>query len=88
MDDARYLAVLDRALGVVDAFAPRYLVVSAGFDILAGDPVGEFCVTTGGLSEIGRRIAALNLPTVIVQEGGYLLDALGESAVAFLRPFA
>ena len=88
VDDARYLAVLDRALGVVDAFAPRYLVVSAGFDILAGDPVGEFCVTTGGLSEIGRRIAALNLPTVIVQEGGYLLDALGESAVAFLRPFA
>jgi acetoin utilization deacetylase AcuC-like enzyme len=45
-------------------------------------------VTIGGLSEIGWRIAALNLPTVIVQEGGYLLDTLGESSVAFLQAFA
>jgi acetoin utilization deacetylase AcuC-like enzyme len=88
VDDAHYLDVLDKALAVIDGFAPRYLVVSVGFDIVVGDPVGEFCVTIGGLSEIGRRIAALNLPTVIVQEGGYLLDTLGESSVAFLRAFA
>jgi acetoin utilization deacetylase AcuC-like enzyme len=88
VDDAHYLDVLDKALAVIDGFAPRYLVVSVGFDIVVGDPVGEFCVTIGGLSEIGWRIAALNLPTVIVQEGGYLLDTLGESSVAFLRAFA
>jgi len=86
-DDARYLITLDAALAVIREFAPGYLVVSAGFDIVAGDPVGGFRVTTEGLREIGRRIAGLNLPTVIVQEGGYLLDTLGENAVAYLRAF-
>jgi acetoin utilization deacetylase AcuC-like enzyme len=87
IDDAGYLAALGEALAVVGGFAPGYLVVSAGFDIMAGDPVGGFCVTTAGLREIGRRIAALDLPTVIVQEGGYRLDTLGENAVAFLQAF-
>ena len=89
-DDAGYLAALDEAVDVVRAFAPHYLVVSAGFDIAAGDPVaiGGFGITTAGVGEIGRRIAALGLPTVIVQEGGYGLDRLGDDAVAFLRPFA
>jgi len=86
-DDAAYLATLDDALAVIREFTPRYLLVSAGFDTVAGDSVGEFRVTTEGLREIGRRIASLNLPTVIVQEGGYLLDALGENAVAFLEAF-
>jgi hypothetical protein len=30
----------------------------------------------------------LGLPTILIQEGGYLLDSLAESALAFLRPFA
>ncbi len=86
-DDARYLNALETALATIRAFAPAYLVVSAGLDIVAGDEVGGFNVTTAGLYEIGRRIAGLNLPTVIVQEGGYLLDRLGDNAVAFLRAF-
>ncbi len=86
-DDAVYLAALDEALAVIRAFAPRYLVVSAGFDIAAGDPVGGFNVTREGFNAIGRRIAALSLPTTIVQEGGYLLETLGENAAAFLRAF-
>jgi acetoin utilization deacetylase AcuC-like enzyme len=86
-DSAGYLTALDEALAVIDEFAPRYLVVSAGFDIVAGDPVGGFRVEVGTLREIGRRIAALELPTVIVQEGGYLLDTLGDSAVALLQAF-
>jgi acetoin utilization deacetylase AcuC-like enzyme len=87
-DDARYLAALDEALAAVHGFAPRYLVVSAGFDTVAGDPEGGFQVTAQGLREIGRRIAGLELPTVLVQEGGYLRENLGESAVAFLQAFA
>jgi acetoin utilization deacetylase AcuC-like enzyme len=30
----------------VDEFGPRCLIVSAGFDIAEGDPVGGFSVTT------------------------------------------
>lgn len=88
VEDGRYLATLDDALGVIRGYAPCALVVSAGFDIVLGDPVGRFCVTMGGVREIGRRIASLNLPTVIVQEGGYLLEQLGVQAATFLRAFA
>ena len=87
-DDQVYLAALDQALAAVHEFGPRYLVVSAGYDTVQGDPDGGFCISTEGLSEIGRRIAALALPTVIIQEGGYLLESLGENAVAFLQAFS
>jgi acetoin utilization deacetylase AcuC-like enzyme len=87
-DDARFLASLDEALGVIREFDARYLVVSAGFDAVMGDPVGSFKVTTRGLEQIGLGVAELGLPTIIVQEGGYALESLGENAVAFLRPFA
>ncbi|HKZ86090.1 MAG TPA: histone deacetylase family protein [Anaerolineae bacterium] len=87
--DAAYLETLDEALAVVRDFGPEYFVISAGFDIVAGDPGGGFKVTTAGLAEIGRRIAGLagHVPTLIVQEGGYLLDELGTNAVAFLSAF-
>jgi acetoin utilization deacetylase AcuC-like enzyme len=84
IDDQHYLAALDEALAVVQGWMPRYLVLSVGFDGLEGDPEGGFRLTRGGLQEIGRRIAALALPTVVVQEGGYQPLTLGQSAVAFL----
>jgi acetoin utilization deacetylase AcuC-like enzyme len=82
-----YLAAIDEALTVIRSFAPRHLVVSAGFDTIAGDPVGGFSLTAEGLHETGRRISAMGVPTVIVQEGGYLLASLGKSATAFLSAF-
>lgn len=89
-DDLRYLVALDEAVAAVRAFAPRYLVVSAGFDMVVGDPVAivGFGLTRDGVREIGRRIARLGLPTVIVQEGGYRLERLGGDVLAFLEPFA
>jgi len=88
--DADYLAVLDEALAAVREFGPGALVVSAGFDITAGDPAGGFSLTASGLGEIGRRIARLQpegLPTLIVQEGGYRLETLRQNALAFLSAF-
>jgi acetoin utilization deacetylase AcuC-like enzyme len=86
--DDIYLATLDEALAVIFEFAPRYLIVSLGLDTFTGDPVGGFNLTTAGLAEIGHRIVGLGLPTIIVQEGGYLLEKLGENAVAFLKALA
>ena len=85
--EARYLAALEEALGLIRKFAPDYLVVSAGMDIYAEDPLGTIKVTTQGIGEIGKRIAALNLPTVIAMEGGYNNDALGRNIEAFLSAF-
>jgi acetoin utilization deacetylase AcuC-like enzyme len=86
--DQAYLDALDEALAVVRRFAPRWLVVSAGFDTAAGDPEGGFALTAEAISEVAWRLAGLALPTVVVQEGGYRLERLGQDAVTFLRPFA
>jgi len=86
-EDTRYLAALDQALAVIRNYSPIYLIVSAGFDTAMGDPIGSFCLTEACLAEVGRRIAGLSLPTVIVQEGGYLVQRLGEFASTFLRAF-
>ena len=90
-DGPTYLAALEAALARIRAFAPAALVVSAGFDLMAGDPVavGEgFHIDADDLRRIAGRIAGLALPTVIVQEGGYRVEKLGEYAVTFLREFA
>jgi acetoin utilization deacetylase AcuC-like enzyme len=58
--------------------------VSAGFDTFAGDPIGAFAVTTDGFRRIGATLAGAGRPTVLVQEGGYAVDALGANAVALL----
>jgi acetoin utilization deacetylase AcuC-like enzyme len=87
IEDDAYLAALDEALGVIAAFQPAYLVVSIGFDIAAGDPVGGFNISPAGLAAIGQRVAALPYGKVLVQEGGYLLERLGENALAFLSQF-
>ena len=86
-EDTAYLAALDRALDGIDRFRPGALVVSMGLDAVKGDPIGKFELTPDGWTEVGRRVAALALPTVIVQEGGYHLEALGRLAVSFLSAF-
>ena len=87
-DDYSYLAVLDIALKVILDFHPNFLIVSAGFDAADGDPICDFRLTPKGFFKIGKKISSLNLPTIIIQEGGYLLDKLGENAVSFLKAFA
>ena len=61
----------------VDARAPTPLVVSLGVDAAVDDPAAPLMITAGRLR--GRRrsaLAALGLPTVFVQEGGYDLERL------------
>jgi acetoin utilization deacetylase AcuC-like enzyme len=79
-DDTSYLAALDEALEAIRRFEASYLVISAGMDICAGDPLGRINVTREGVGEIGRRISSLDLPAVIVMEGGYNNDALGATS--------
>ena len=85
--DAAFLEALDHGLERVAAFAPGALVVALGLDAFEGDPFGGLAVSTKGFGEIGRRLARLGLPTAIMQEGGYLCDALGDNLAAFLLGF-
>jgi len=54
------------------------LVVSLGVDAAAGDPESPLQVSGAAFREAGRLLGTLALPTVVVQEGGYDLSALGE----------
>lgn len=84
ISDDQYLAVLEQALTAVTRFEPAVLVLSAGFDTFDGDPLGQFRLTTDGYRRIGQRIAALDLPTLVIQEGGYAIHALGANVVSLL----
>ena len=63
------------------------LVVALGVDAAGGDPESPLQVTAEGFGAAGRAIAALGLPTVLVQEGGYDLDAIGGLVQATLTGF-
>ncbi len=85
--ETSYLTALEESLNLIRAFAPAHLVVSMGMDIYKDDPLGTFKITRSGISEIGKRIAALKLPSAVIMEGGYNTDELGDNVVAFLKGF-
>lgn len=80
-----YLETLKKALRDIAEFNPKYLVVSLGFDTYEHDPICDFKLTIPFYEEIGAEIKTLNKPTLLVHEGGYAVDALGEIAYNFLK---
>jgi acetoin utilization deacetylase AcuC-like enzyme len=82
---AEYLVALEALLDRLCAYDPRWLVLSAGFDTYLHDPVGTFRLTADAYGEIGQRIRALDVPTLVVQEGGYYLPDLGRNVVTLLQ---
>jgi acetoin utilization deacetylase AcuC-like enzyme len=85
--DAVFLDALGAACRRIEAFAPEALVVALGLDAFEGDPFGGLSVSTAGFAHIAGAIASLRLPSVIVQEGGYLCDELGDNLTSFLTGF-
>jgi len=79
-----FLAAVDAAL---DGWTPDILLVSAGFDSLAGDPLGEFTLEPDDITqwtEVLRQRMGTR-PVVAVLEGGYRLDLLAAGVVAHVR---
>ena len=80
--DADYLHIFDKVLApVAAAFAPDFIIVSAGFDVAAGDPLGGMFVTPAGFGRLTRSLMAMADRTAggrlaLVLEGGYDLKAL------------
>ena len=86
-DWAAYAATLETALTHVVDYAPQALVVSLGVDIFEGDPISQFRLTAADFPRLGARLAALDLPTVLVQEGGYAVAEIGDHVVGVLAAF-
>lgn len=79
-----YLDIVSQALDAVVRYAPDILLISLGVDTAVGDPNGTFHLITSDFSTMGRLFAVLEMPCVVIQEGGYRLDTLGADVVAFL----
>lgn len=84
-DIGEYSDALARALRLFARFRPDYLVISLGFDIMAGDPTGTFNINDRGMRRIGTMLAEPAWPTLVVQEGGYALRNLRAGATEFFR---
>ncbi len=68
----------------VNTFNPDFLIIAAGFDTYKDDPLCDFKLETDDYTKIGNVLGQLDLPTVVVQEGGYFLPALGDNVKALL----
>ncbi|GAB4406867.1 MAG: histone deacetylase [Thermodesulfovibrionales bacterium] len=66
-------------------FEPDIIIVSAGYDIHVNDPLSSIRVSTEGIRGIVRGILSSGLPAVFALEGGYNLQALGESVVVTIE---
>jgi acetoin utilization deacetylase AcuC-like enzyme len=87
-DDDDYAAALNDALDAVDAFGPELLVVSLGLDTYHADPISDLALTTEGFDRCGALVGGIGVPTIVLQEGGYDDEALGENARSWLAGLA
>ena len=79
------MAAVDRACERIREFGADALVVALGFDAHARDPIGVLRLEARDFGAIGARVRQLALPTLIVQEGGYAIEVLGDCLTEFLR---
>lgn len=75
------------AIDTLNRFKPDVLVLALGFDIYKDDPQAQVAVSTEGFARLGQIVSRLNLPTVVVQEGGYHLGAMAENTKSFFTGF-
>jgi acetoin utilization deacetylase AcuC-like enzyme len=78
----RYLQEVGHSIHDLSEIA-RALVVSLGYDTVAGDPHGDWSFQPEIFAEIGRLLARSGLPICVIQEGGYSLGDLAACSHAF-----
>ncbi len=89
--DETYLSIIETSLvDKVLAFQPDFIILSAGFDAHANDPIGGMKVTTPGFSKISEQLNTLSIECCegrlfSVLEGGYHLQALTDSVCVHLE---
>jgi acetoin utilization deacetylase AcuC-like enzyme len=86
--DHGWLDAVEAAIEAVAHFDPGAVVLSLGVDAAADDPESPLRVTADGYHRAAAQVAALDVPVVAVQEGGYHLPTLGGLVVAALDGLA
>jgi len=81
-DEGTYLEEVAHSIHDLSEIA-RALVVSLGYDTVAGDPHGDWSFRPEIFAEVGRLLARSGLPVCVIQEGGYALEELADCSHAF-----
>jgi len=68
------MAALRASLDAVIAFRPNLILVSAGFDAYAQDPLTAMTLETDDFAMLGQWLRATGLPAAAILEGGYSED--------------
>jgi acetoin utilization deacetylase AcuC-like enzyme len=86
--DEEYLHAFEHTVEpAVARFEPELLLVSAGFDAHAEDPLADMRVSADGFRELSRRCAGMAPRVAAVLEGGYELETLPTLVGAALDGF-
>lgn len=85
--DKIYLNTLKKAIDRISLYQPNVLIIALGLDASIDDPLAFLSITTEGFYKIGEIIGACQLPTVLIQEGGYISNVLGDNLIAVLKGF-
>ena len=94
VERAYYLEVFDEVLTeAISTFRPELVLVSAGFDCLAGDPLGGLLLEPSDLHGMTRRVMELAAESaggrvVALLEGGYVPPRVAAGVVQVIRAFA
>ena len=78
------LAMRAVLLPVLRAYAPDLVIISAGFDAAAGDPIGGCRLTAAAFARMTAQLAEV-APAALLLEGGYNLSATAEATEACVR---
>ncbi|HST70531.1 MAG TPA: hypothetical protein VLI94_12845 [Solirubrobacterales bacterium] len=81
-DEGTYLREVAHSIHDLSEIAEA-LVVSLGYDTVAGDPHGGWSFRPEIFAEVGRLLAQSGLPVCVIQEGGYALEELADCSHAF-----
>jgi acetoin utilization deacetylase AcuC-like enzyme len=87
--DEGYLAAWDQLVKPkLDEFDPELLLISAGQDPAAADPLGRMSVTTEGFRQLTKKAKERDKPMAAILEGGYSLDHLPFCNLAIVEELA
>lgn len=82
-----WFAAFEDACQKIKAFGAEAIVISHGVDTYENDPISFFKLKSADFTTYGERIAALDIPTVFLMEGGYAVEEIGVNAVNVLQGF-
>lgn len=82
--DAAFLAGVREGVEAVRDFGAEAVVIALGYDTHVEDPLSLVKVTTEAFAAAGASISTLEIPTLVVQEGGYQISVIGDCLEQFV----